>query len=100
MICRLLVIAAQYLEADFVERSSWIFLAVYTVFSLSVPVLACINYLDYDANIVDDPTHKGPLTPMWIMLVCDYGWFACLPLTTVFLPMTPNVYVHHSLVEA
>ena len=32
MICRLLVIAAQYLEADFVERSSWIFLAVYTVF--------------------------------------------------------------------
>lgn len=81
IVFRLLVVIANFFEpAELLTLRQKVFLALYTLVSFAVPIMIVINYRFYDQH------GYGPVTPVWLLKACDYGWFCCLPLTTYFMP--------------
>lgn len=90
IIFRLLVVGANFYEAPVRTKASNAFFVVYAIVSLVLPVLYMVDFLWYD--------EVGAVVIPWpIVAAFDYGWFACLALTTKFLPQANCIRATWSL---
>jgi len=90
---RFLVVAALFYEyAHLVTREQLTFLAVYGAVS-------CLDFVLLLFNLYN-PDIPNERVPYWIFMCCDYAWFVCLPLTTVYLPANPHLHQPTKLMEA
>lgn len=83
---RLLVVLANYYEAEVVTRPQWIFLAVFSLASVLLAVLGT-----YD--VIMSQSRGAPQIPPNVMMVIDYTWVLCLPLIGKFWPVQPKLFV-------
>ena len=90
IVCRFLVVAANFYAAPRVPSSSMVFLIVYGIISLTLPVLYMVAFAYYDST-------GERLIPWPIIAAFDYGWFVCLGLTTKFLPNATRIRARWSL---
>ena len=77
---RWLSVAGQFVEAYVrpqgrVTTNQWIYLAVYSATTLTSCTFAIIT-LNAGKQVI----------PTELMMAADFGWFGCLPLTSVFFP--------------
>lgn len=78
IIVRWLTIAARMIESPMTTWRGWLFMAVYTPISFVLPYYYLHSYTVFDAT--------GELwLPWYVGMAADYTWFACLPLTSLFL---------------
>lgn len=90
IIFRLLVVGANFYKAPARTKASNAFFVVYAIISLVLPVLYMVDFLWYD--------EVGAVVIPWqIVAAFDYGWFACLALTTKFLPQANCIRATWSL---
>jgi hypothetical protein len=95
---RFLVVWANIYEQVAPPKSSIRFLWVYGFVSLAFPALVIINYLAYEAPpLGGDPA--SPLVPYQLSMIFDYTWFACLALTTIFMPRAEGLRIGSSIME-
>ena len=74
-----------------------IFLYSYSVVTFTLPLLYIVDYIHYDRNY--NSGEKGdPAIPFQVLIVFDLLWFACLALTSKFLPKSPDMKVAYQLV--
>lgn len=84
IVVRFLVVWANVYESPSPSRATMRFLWVYGGISLVLPAIAVANLLHYSG--APSGSAPSPLVPYQISMVLDYAWFACLALTTTFLP--------------
>ena len=91
IVCRWVAVASNYLEGWILgqrfSRGAVAFACVYTACSFVLPILYITSLVEYDRAGFQTGEHPY-FSPYFVMTV-DYAWFACLPLTTKFLPDAP-----------
>jgi len=92
------IIATNFYEGYIMRRpirnASVLFISIYTIVSLFLPVLYLVNFAIYD---VQERSGEDPFIPWWITCTVDYLWFCCLAITTKMLPDSPRLRETHSL---
>jgi len=81
------------LESHNASWFSWTFIVFYGILTFGDFFIIFGNYMHYEK-------HGTPWAPWYIGAAFDYGWFACLPLTTVFLPAAPALVMPVRLDDA
>lgn len=76
----MIVLALAFEEWDTIDGKGRFFFYFYATISLVLPVVILCEYIYFDFK-----TEKSPW-PGKITMVIDYSWFACLALTSKFLP--------------
>lgn len=87
---------ANFYETDpiYHPAGSYIYLAVFGVTSFAFSVMALYQLLVYDPE-----TGERGSIPWQILCLCDYVWFACKGLGSVFRPAAPSICVQYQLVS-
>ena len=118
------VVAANFAESRDIKWPSWCWFVVFGAFTVLLPAVGIIDFSHYDVppcrgggtgcyewGDVDVETDYGPMTlyttrgtaqtppvPWQLLWVLDWGWFALLGMTVVFLPDSPPIKVRsHAL---
>lgn len=86
-------VLANIMEAKNPPLCSFIWVALYGVLAIADVIFICGNFIYYDRNGV------GPLFPVWLGFLADYGWFCATPLCTLFLPDAEGVKESKTIVE-
>ena len=94
IVCRALVVFANFVEARDVSRLQKGFMLYYILVSVGLPVLITLDFVMYDSA---GPPMQEPYVPVWLLMPLDMSWFVCLALTTQFLPHAPPILVSYSL---
>jgi len=82
IVARWMVILGLFIEfPEEFEMKDRVWMTVYTICSLSMPVISMMEYYYYD-------THGGQRSPIpaWVLGSLDYTWFFCLATTAKFVP--------------
>lgn len=88
-----LVVLANILEAENAPVFSYLWMVVYGIFAICDVIFICGNFLYYDIH------GSGPLFPVPIGFIADYGWFTFTPLCNLFLPNAEGVRKVATVVE-
>jgi len=81
IVIRWLTILAAMLQSSQTTWRGWVFMAIYTPISFILPIYYLSSYAYFDAT----GGKHGTMLPWWVGMAMDYTWFACLPLTSLFL---------------
>jgi len=74
-------------------KGSWVFCVVFGVMSIGFGVCGMTQMVMYDPVTLQ----RGPV-PVHVMMVLDYGYFACMGLQGVFRPKAPSVRADFTVV--
>jgi len=83
IICRWATIFARMLESPATTWRGWAWMCVYGPISFILPIYYFSSFSYHDAT-------GGVMIPYWVGMILDYTWFACLPLTGLFLHVDKN----------
>lgn len=80
-----LVVLANIMEATNAPIASWVYIIVFGIVSVGDVTMILGDFIHYDR------TGTGPLFPVVLGAIADYGWFAMVPLGTIFLPNAEGI---------
>jgi hypothetical protein len=96
VVARYLVCLAAYLNAPARTSINTIFIIIYGAISMLLPCIVWYSFTTYDTE------HRSGYAPVvWpsVMIALDFGWFACLILTSKMLPVDYPMMSSHVLGE-
>jgi len=123
ILAQYLVILANFIEAKSVHVSSKVWLGIFSVVSLLMPIFGLVDFNSYDYQYCYDHVLNGtqantparvqvvlqpesdpycrqaPAIPWGLLCFCDYSWFVLLAMTTIFLPDAEPLYCDYELVQ-
>lgn len=95
VLVRLFVIAVQFFrnscdgstdDANHITTGQWRWFYVYTISSIAFPAMVFADYIYFDFYKPATAPEEQILIPWYICNAMDLSWFACLGLSTRFLP--------------
>mmetsp|Transcript_138091 Transcript_138091/g.429235 ORF Transcript_138091/g.429235 Transcript_138091/m.429235 type:complete len:293 (+) Transcript_138091:2-880(+) len=88
--------AANFYETDrrYHPKGSYVYLAVFGIASVTFSVMAV-----YMLIVFDPKTGVRGAIPWYVIAACDYMWFFCKALGSVFRPAAPSIRVSYELVS-
>jgi hypothetical protein len=88
-----LVVLANMMEGQNTPVFSYVWMVMYGVCAICDVVFICGNFIYYNH------TGTGPLFPVPLGFMADYGWFCMTPLCTLFLPNAEGIKQRKSIVD-
>ena len=84
--CRFISVLAMMVQSSGTTRKGWAFLVIYCCISFMLPVYYTSSFRYFTITNHD---LQDTLFPWYFGMALDYTWFACLPLTSLYLHIDP-----------